>query len=131
MQPVEDGEEKYASDQPGSVHYRLIVASGGICEICGREFESRCMRIHVLEGRFRDAQAGILVLCAGCHCQLLETGVPPELLKVIVAERPLQLRQLYRKILGQPPPTLHVRSEPDMEELYRTACGSWSLNGSG
>ncbi|MDH7593004.1 MAG: hypothetical protein QHG99_01435 [Methanomicrobiales archaeon] len=113
-----------------SERWRLLLAAGGVCEICGGEFELGRMRVLQFEGDFRDRQGGILIICEGCLRDLQRIHVPLHIQRQIVAERPFGVRQLFRKILGEGSTAISLK-DPDLEEMYRIACDSWSLNGSG
>lgn len=113
-----------------SERYRLLIASGGICECCGRESPLDRMEVYKLKGEFRDRQRGILLLCRSCIEELEVANIGDAALEALVTSRPFAERQLFRRILGGGSCECSA-IDADIETLYREACDSWSLNGSG
>jgi hypothetical protein len=73
----------------------------------------------------------ILLLCSRCGAYALAQQATGGVLNVWIDRRPFRQRVLLREILGYRPAPYVPPDCPDPEELYRTACNGWCLNGSG
>jgi hypothetical protein len=117
---------------------RVKHSVGCRCELCGEEYPSAILEIHLLPGDGRrvrpgpDLQREILVLCPCCHRDIHEVCPPRTDQKILVRSRPAGVRREIRAILGYTPKP-YTPPEADLAAIYEEAhqLSSICLNGSG
>ena len=107
-------------------------ADGGVCEWCAEQVDSSLLRIHYIRYLHgKDQLRYLLILCPRCYHLLHRCRVPQAAVANITNRRPYHTRSTIRRILGIQLPSYQAPDTPDLAELYRDACSSWCLNGSG
>jgi hypothetical protein len=105
---------------------RVKHSVGCRCELCGEEYPSDLLEIHLLpqDGRrvrpAPDLQREILVLCPRCHREIHDCGVPRADQKTLVRSRPAGVRKDIRAILGYNPKP-YTPPESDLAAIYEQA----------
>jgi hypothetical protein len=105
---------------------RVKHSVGCRCELCGEEYPSAILEIHLLPGdgkRVRpgpDLQREILVLCPRCHWEVHDCEVPRADQKTLVRSRPARVRMEIRAILGYHPKPYNP-PDVDLASVYEEA----------
>jgi hypothetical protein len=117
---------------------RVKRSVGCRCELCGEEYPSDLLEIHLLPGDGRrvrpglDLQREILVLCRRCHREIHAFRLPRADQKTLVRSRPAGARREIRAILGYTPKP-YTPPEVDLAAIYDETrqLSSFLVNGAG